>query len=82
MVASRARAIDFGILGPLVTPSIPLCLLGNVRDLLGGSDCGPNSGRERDSLMRAETSLIAKLNSLQGSKNSLFGCVGNWLVGL
>jgi hypothetical protein len=28
----------------------------------------PNSGRERDSLMRAEISLIADLNSLQGCK--------------
>jgi hypothetical protein len=40
----------------------------------------PNSGRERDSLIRVKISLIAKFNSLQGRKNSLFGCVGNWPV--
>jgi hypothetical protein len=43
-------------------------LLGKVRDLLGRSDCrqgkGPNSGRERDSLIRVELSLIARFNSL------------------
>ena len=32
----------------------------------------PKSGGERDSLIRAEISLIADLNSLQGRKKSLF----------
>jgi hypothetical protein len=74
MGASRARAIDFGIPGPLVTPepiwrrpSLPSRQrsrsFGRIGDLRA-----PNSGRERDSLMRAETSLIANLNSLQGLK--------------
>src|SRR5271163_5314126 len=44
--------------------------------------CRQNSRRERDSLIRAEISLIADLNSLQGRKNSLFRCVANWLVSL
>jgi len=36
---------------------------------LGGSELvGQNSGRERNSLIRAEISLIADLNSLQGRK--------------
>src|ERR1700736_4420633 len=36
---------------------------------LGGSELvGQNSGRERKSLIRAEISLIADLNSLQGRK--------------
>jgi hypothetical protein len=48
---------------------VPLCLLSNVRDLSGGSDwSAPNSARGRDSLIRAEISLIADLNSLQGRK--------------
>ena len=36
---------------------------------VGGSELvGQNSGRERNSLIRAEISLIADLNSLQGRK--------------
>src|ERR1700730_3352592 len=73
-LASRARRAIFGIPGPSAT-SIwrrPSLLLGNVRDLSGGSDwsvrSAPNSGRERDSLIGAEISLIADLNSLQGRK--------------
>jgi hypothetical protein len=49
-------------------------------EISGSVWSGQNSGRERDSLIRAEISLIADLNSLQGRKNSLFGCVGNWPV--
>ena len=41
----------------------------------------PNGGERRHTLISAEISLIADLNSLQDrAKNSLFGCVGNWLV--
>jgi hypothetical protein len=44
-------------------------LIGNVPDLSGDRELvGPNSGRERNSLIRAEISLIADLNSLQGRK--------------
>ena len=42
---------------------------GNVQDLSGGSEGSvrsQNSGREWDSLIKPETSLIADLNSLQG----------------
>ena len=48
----------------------PLCLLRNIR-IPSGGDRGrmpPNSGRQRDSLITAEISLIADLNSLQGRK--------------
>jgi len=68
-------ASDFPHTGALGYASIwrrPSLLLGNVRDLSGGSDwsvrSAPNSGRERDSLIGAEISLIADLNSLQGRK--------------
>jgi hypothetical protein len=43
-------------------------VIGNVRDLGGSELVGQNSGRERNSLIRAEISLIADLNSLQGRK--------------
>src|ERR1700674_2237214 len=50
----------------------PFAFSGNVRDLSGRSDCRPgkcpNSGRERDSLIRAKISLIARFNSLSGRK--------------
>jgi hypothetical protein len=35
---------------------------------LAGGHCPQNNGRGQDSLMRAEISLIADLNSLQGRK--------------
>ena len=47
---------------------VPLCLLGAFRDLGRIGLIGPNSGRERDSLIRAKISLIADSNSLQGRK--------------
>ena len=44
-------------------------LIGKRSRSLGGSELvGQNSGRERNSLIRAEISLIADLNSLQGRK--------------
>ena len=57
--------IGFRDFEPLVAP---FSLLGNVPNLPGRSDLlpgrMPNTGRERDSLMTAETSLIARFNSL------------------
>ena len=48
---------------------------------LGGSELvGQNSGRERNSLIRAEISLIADLNSLQGRKKFPVRMLGNWAV--
>ena len=73
-VASRARRAGphTGALGYASIWRPPSLLLGNVRDLSGGSDwsvrSAPNSGRERDSLIGADISLIADLNSLQGRK--------------
>src|SRR5437588_6456090 len=71
----RVLGSDFpptGALGYAIIWRRPSLLLGNVRDLSGGSDwsvrSAPNSGRERDSLIGAEISLIADLNSLQGRK--------------
>jgi hypothetical protein len=47
-------------------------LLGKVRELSRRSDLSPGqmpkSGREQDSLISAEISLIARYNSLQGRK--------------
>jgi len=53
--------------------SVHLHLLGNVRDLsettgFVGREMPRKCGRERNSLIRAEISLIARFNSLQGSK--------------
>jgi len=67
----RARSV--GCRGPCVFERLmylaAFFLIGNVRDLSGKSELvGQNSGRERNSLIRAEISLIADLNSLQGCK--------------
>ena len=40
----------------------------------------PKKRTRAGSPMRGKISLIARFNSLQGLKNSLFECVGNWLV--
>ena len=67
----RARSV--GCRGPCVFERLmylaAFFLIGNVRDLSGDRNwSAQNSGRERNSLIRAEISLIADLNSLQGRK--------------
>ena len=67
----RARSV--GCRGPCVFERLmylaAFFLIGNVRDLSGDRNWSAKiSGRERNSLIRAEISLIADLNSLQGRK--------------
>ena len=47
---------------------VPLFSLATAESLGRIGFVGPNSGQKRDSLIRAEISLIADLNSLQGRK--------------
>jgi hypothetical protein len=74
-MASLRRALGEqfpAIPGPSATRAsggVPLCFSATFE--ISREDriwSAPNNGRERDSLMRAETSLIANLNSLQGLK--------------
>lgn len=88
---AEAGARGFALDSPLEEGGFELALaLGCIaRDRNAGAGAGgrigfvgQNSRRERDSLITAEISLIADLNSLQGHKKFPVPVVGNWLVSL